>query len=100
MSNFNEIPEFEPIKFEMIGEKTILEKVINMQVAFIDINIFPSSFYEGDYASIQILTDLNEKQWFRTGSKILITQLTELKQLGKLPVRATIKKVKRYYTLS
>ena len=100
MSNFNEIPGFEPIKFEMAGEKVILESLVNKEIAFLDINIFPSSFYEGDYASIQIMNDLNEKQWFRTGSKVLITQLIELKQKGKLPVRATVKKIKRYYTLS
>lgn len=94
------IPKFEVQKIVLEGEKVLLESLINQEVAFFDINIFPSAFFEGDYASVQIEDADGNKKWFRTSSGVLITQLKELKDKKKLPIRSTIRKVKRYFTLS
>lgn len=100
MVDFNDVPNFEPSEIQLEGNKTTLDAVVNQPLAFVDINIYPSSFYEGNYASVQAIDSNNEKLWFRTGSKVLIAQLSELKEKGKLPIKSTIKKIKRYYTLS
>ena len=97
---FNSIPRFEPSRITMEGEKVTVDSVVNKEVAFLDIQVAPSTFYEGDFGTVQIANDLGEKQFFNTSSKVLIAQLTDLKDKAKLPIRATIKKVKRYFTLS
>lgn len=97
---FNEIADFEPEKFTMQGEKTTIDNLLNKPVAFLDIRVSPSQFFEGDYAGIEVMNDLEERMWFRTSSAVLIKQLTDLKEKGKLPVKGKIVKIKRYYTIA
>ena len=99
MVNYLDIEKFEPKRVSLDGEKTTVDAVLNREVAFLDIIVSPSSFYEGDYAVIQIQDAADNLSWFRTSSKVLITQLSELKKNGELPKRAQIKKEKRYFTL-
>lgn len=98
--NFNEVPDFEPKPIEMNGEKTTVDALLNKELAFLNIEVFPSSFYEGDFASVEVVDEYNVQYWFRTSSAVLIRQLSDLKKEGKLPVKSIIKKVKKYYTLA
>lgn len=100
LRDFTEIPKFEPEQIQMEGEQVKINDILNQEVAFLDIIVLPSNFFEGDYGTVQIMNDLNNKKWFRTSSAVLIKQLTDLKDKKKLPLRSTIRKVKRYFTLS
>lgn len=94
------IPKFEPKQIQMDGQQIKIDDVLNKEVAFLDITVMASNFFEGDYGTVQVMDDLGEKKFFRTSSAVLIKQLSDLKAAEKLPIRSVISKIKRYYTLS
>jgi hypothetical protein len=97
---YNDIPKFSPPELKMEGEKIKIDDILNEEVAFLDIVVRPSAFYESDYASIQIMKEDGTQFFFHTSSSVIIAQLKEQKDSGKLPLKSTVKKVKNYYTLS
>jgi hypothetical protein len=96
---YNNIPIFKPETMSFEGEKISVEQIVNKEVAIMDIKVSPSSFYEGDFAIVLVGESDGKPKFFNTSSKVLIAQITNLKQKHELPVRSTITKVKRYYTL-
>lgn len=101
LKDYVSIEKFEAIpQEEYEGEQTNIDTIINKEIAIMKFKVLPSSFYEGNYLLVQVMDKSNELAWFRTGSAVLEKQLTQLEKQGKLPIRATIRKVKRYYTLS
>lgn len=96
-----DIPKFEAEPMEEYeGQKTSIDNVLNKEIAILKFRVMPSSFFEGDYCLIQIMDPENNLGWFTTGSKVLIAQLNELKEAGKLPIRCKIVKIKRYYSIT
>lgn len=98
--NWQEIPMYEGIpQDQFTGERVSIDSILNKTVGIIDFRTQASQFFEGDYCYIQFLDADNNLAWTTTGSKVLISQLNELRSKHKLPVRAVITKKKRYYTL-
>lgn len=100
MVDFNEIERFEAPKFTLEGEKVTISDVMNKEIAVLDIHVQASAYFAGDFAGIQILNEKNEKQYFNCSSGVVIKQLSDLKEKGLLPKRVTIRKIKRYYSIS
>ena len=97
---WNDIPEYEGVPSEPFeGEKISIDSILNKKIAILKFRVQPSSFYEGNYILVQIMDAGNNLVWFSTSSKVLEAQLNDLDKKGSLPIRTTITKVKRYYTL-
>jgi len=85
------------------GEKIDLEEILNENIIVRGIKIRPSSFYEGDYAIIQIEKD-GKLYVINTSSSVLMDQITKIED--KIPFRCKITKHKspvtnrRYYTIT
>jgi hypothetical protein len=96
--NWNDIEEFKGSTGGMFeGEKVALDTLLNLPLAILKYRVSASSFFEGDFGMVQIMTGLNEKKWFTTSSKVLLKQLQE--QDKNLPFKCKICKIKRYYTI-
>jgi len=81
------------------GEKVSIDAVLNKEITIMDFRTSPSTFHEGDYCAVSFMNGAIS-QWFTTGSGVLISQLRKLRELEKIPAKATITKVKRYYTMA
>ena len=82
------------------GEKLKLDDILNKEILIKDFDLKKSAYSKNEtglYLTLQFEVE-GETNILFTGSDVLIRQLQKYKQ--QLPFYATLKKIKRYYTLS
>jgi len=91
-------------------ERIAIEEVMDKAIVILAVDVRPSDFSDGDYATVQMVWDddptgfTTDPRTFTTSSGVLIKQLGQLKD--KMPIRAKITKRlsetsgREYYTLT
>jgi len=79
------------------GDKIHINDVINMEINIIAYRVADSKYTDRKCLTLQIEFE-NNKHIIFTGSTVLIDQLEKYKE--QLPFITTIRKIKKYYTLS
>lgn len=101
MSEVSKIPEFKDVaknSSNLEGTKITMLELLNKPVIIYQFRVLKSKFDTGkEVLQIQLELD-NELRVIFTESKVIRNQLEDIQD--KLPVRATFKKERNYYTLS
>lgn len=95
---FHSFAEFARDKLPMPGDKKHLNEILNREILVLDFRITDSKKrQDGKCLQLQFLMDDNVYVAF-TGSGVLINQMQNARE--KLPFRATVVKIDKYYSFS
>mgnify|MGYP003305101135 FL=1 len=95
---FHTFSEFARDKLPMPGDKKHLNEILNREILVLDFRITDSKKrQDGKCLQLQFLMDDNVYVAF-TGSGVLINQMQNARE--KLPFRATVVKIDKYYSFS
>lgn len=83
-------------KYFNVQNKVKFSDLIDKEIIIKDFQILPSKFGKGEFAVVLASFPNREEFFTITSSQVIMKQLNEIKE--KLPVKATVKKVKKYYT--
>lgn len=71
---------------------------LERDIVIVDVMFFKSKFHDGEVAFVR-LNNIDEGDFFFTGSKVIIEQLKKAVQYEAMPLACRITKVKNYYKL-